>query len=106
MASERHLDDGSAGIGGNRLRDGLLQPEFRVPSGHTLSSAVTSRPDGAPRRGARFTTGLCSHLGRRALVRPSGQAPAMSMIASAKALGASWGRLWPMPPSINRCEYL
>src|SRR5262245_30037818 len=33
------------------------------------------------------------------------QTPATSMIAWAKALGSSWGRLWPIPPSIWRCSY-
>jgi glutathione S-transferase len=31
---------------------------------------------------------------------------ATSTIAWANACGASWGRLWPMPPSIVRCSYL
>jgi len=39
---------------------------------------------------------------------PRGRQPCVmtSIIACAKACGASWGRLCPMPPSMVRCEYL
>jgi hypothetical protein len=36
----------------------------------------------------------------------TGQSQSTSMIASAKACGASCGRLCPMPPSTTRCWYL
>src|SRR3982750_2076288 len=33
-------------------------------------------------------------------------ARSMSITAWANACGASWGRLWPMPPATLRCVYL
>ncbi len=52
---------------------------------------------------ARWLTMTAGNVARAADVD---QPPVTSTTASAKACGASWGRLCPMPPSTVRCEYL
>ena len=65
--------------------------------------------DGAAATG-RYRKGLGNHAHPRsrrgAGVIFFGQNAATSATAWAKACGASWGRLCPMPPSIVRCSYL
>src|SRR6267154_3481313 len=62
--------------------------------------------------GLRTRTGLLGHGSfpcafMRLLAPPAiDQISATSTTASAKACGASWGRLCPMPPVIVRCAYL
>src|SRR4029453_454959 len=60
--------------------------------------AVEPRQVTLDRQGSRF--GTRSRAEQAHLPRPP-----RSRTASANASGASWGRLWPTPPPMVRCEY-
>jgi hypothetical protein len=81
-------------------RVGALQRDHRRTK---ADRGASERPGDASRLA--MATGQSS-ISRQSCCFQPNQAPfSTSITASAKACGASCGRLWPMPPVIVRCEY-
>src|SRR5712671_6478621 len=89
----------------------MARPSRDDDAGRPNSNQVEDDVEVAARR-LRARTGLLDHGSlpfafMRLLVPPAiDQISATSTTASAKACGASWGRLCPMPPVMVRCAYL
>jgi hypothetical protein len=85
----------------------MSDAQDRVTSANRTARVRRIEPRGRPVKTWEVTLG--GHRGRASVaahVAPAHVEPSTSTIACAKACGAFWGRLYPVPPLIVRSEYL